>query len=97
MKPSRSVLLALLEPQGQQISYGEPDWQEHMQQELSSHYIARLCCSQEQLTECKQALLTILTMPVDLGFQLLYPTIERVTRNGLVWTIELSIREFTHA
>lgn len=97
VKPSRALLLTLLEPRTQYISYDEPNWQEQMQQQLSAHYTAHLRCSQEQLEECKQTVVTLLTTPVDIGFQLLYPVVEHITRTGLVWTLKLSIREFAHA
>jgi DEAD/DEAH box helicase/Helicase conserved C-terminal domain len=97
IRPSRTLLLMLLNRHEQKIAYGSPDWKEQVQHLLSSIYSAQLGCEQELLEECKKSLLSMLFEPVEIGFQFFYPFIERITRNGRHWTIGLSIREFTNA
>jgi hypothetical protein len=97
IRPSRALLLTLLNRHEQQIAYGSPGWKEQVLHLLSSIYSAQLSCEQELLEECKKSLLSMLIEPVEIGFQFFYPFIERIARNGRRWTIYLSIRELTHA
>jgi hypothetical protein len=95
-KPSRALLLSLLDPYAQHISYGQSDWKEQLQRELSSNYVVQVRCAQEQLPFCTQDLHDVLIEPIEEGFQFFYPVIERITRVGLWWTIEIRVREFAH-
>jgi DEAD/DEAH box helicase/Helicase conserved C-terminal domain len=97
IRPSRALLLTLLNRHEQQIAYGSPGWKEQVRHLLSSTYSAQLSCQQELLEECKKSVLSMLIEPVEIGFQFFYPFIERIARNGRRWTIYLSIRELTHA
>ncbi|NWJ94149.1 MAG: DEAD/DEAH box helicase [Chloroflexi bacterium] len=97
VRPSRALLLALLDPQSQPIIYGQLDWEELVRQELSSNYQVQISCEQNQLEKCKESLLTLLTIPVEIGFQFFFPVIERITRTRRQWLIDLSIREMLYA
>ncbi len=96
VKPSRQLLLALMQADERTIVYGQENWLEQLKEELGTTYRARVSCQQEQLADCKKSLLTLLVEPTDIGFQFFYPTIERITRIGTRWTIEMRIREFAH-
>ena len=97
VKPSRSLLLSLLQPYEKVIEYEGIDWSEQLRQELATTYVAQIRCSHDQLGECKQQLLDFLINPIEIGYlQFFYPVIERVTRTGHLWTIEMRIREFAH-
>ena len=95
-KPSRHLLQALVLADERIIVYGQENWVEQLKDELGTVYRARVSCLQEQLADCKMALLTLLIEPTDIGFQFFYPTIERVTRTGTRWAIEMRIREFAY-
>ncbi len=98
VKPSRALLLSRLQPYETFIEYGVPDWNEQLRQELATAYVAQIRCTQDQLDACKQQLLDFLIDPIEVGFlQFFYPVIERITRTGQLWTIEMRIREFAHA
>jgi hypothetical protein len=95
-KPSRHLLLALLQEDDQAVVYGRDAWLEQVKRELETTYRARILCEQEDLLDCKQHLLQLLIEPIDIGFQFFYPLIERITRSGKVWTIEMRIRELAY-
>ncbi|MFL5629229.1 MAG: protein DpdJ, partial [Ktedonobacteraceae bacterium] len=96
VKPSRAILLALLEPHAEQIAFGIADWQEQLRQKLMTQYAVQVTCLQNELEACKQYILDMLVEPVEIGFQFFYPTVERISRTGLSWMIELRIREFAN-
>ncbi|HVB25457.1 MAG TPA: protein DpdJ [Ktedonobacteraceae bacterium] len=96
VKPSRAILLALLEPHAEQVTFGTVDWQEQLQQKLTTQYVVQVTCSQNELEACKQNILDMLVKPVEIGFQFFYPTVERLSRTGLLWMVELRIREFAN-
>ncbi len=95
-KPSRQLLLTLVQANERTIVYGQENWLEQLKEELGTTYRARVSCQQEQLSDCKKSLLTLLVEPTDIGFQFFYPTIERIARVGTCWTIEMRIREFAY-
>lgn len=91
--PSRALLRALLTLDKQIITYGTADWQAQVEQTLSTHYQLQLHCAQNDLTACKQALLTLLTTAIEIGFQLFYPIVERIERQQGQWIMHLVVRE----
>jgi hypothetical protein len=97
VKPSRALLRSLLPPSIQRVVYEQPDWLQQVRDILSTSYKVQIQCSQDQLAACKQQILNLLVDPIPIGFQFLYPTIERIMRTDLTWTIELWIKEFAHA
>lgn len=96
-RPSRTLLLTLLNPRTHPIPYGLSAWKEHVQQELASAYYVQISCEQGLLEECKKSLLDILTEPIEIGFQFFFPMVERVARVGQQWIIDMSIRELMYA
>ncbi len=96
VKPSRALLLSLMEPYAEQITYGDVNWKEQLKQELESKFVVLISCLQDDLEVCKRHLLDVLTEPVEVGFQFFYPVVERISRTGRLWTIEMRIREFAH-
>jgi hypothetical protein len=96
VKPSRHLLLALLQADEQAVVYGQQDWQDRVRQDLQTSYRTRIHCAQEDLLACKLHLLQLLIEPVDIGFQFFYPLIDRITRAGKLWTIDMRIRELAY-
>jgi hypothetical protein len=97
VKPSRALLRSLLPPGIHRVTYEQPDWLQQVRDILSASYKVQVLCSQDQLAACKQQILNLLIEPIEIGFQFLCPTIERIMRTDLTWTIELWIKEFAYA
>lgn len=93
IRPSRALLMLLLEPNGRSIQYGEAYWENLVQDALATNYQVEIYCSQADLAACKYSLLQFLTTPIDIGFQIFYPTVERVKRNNRQWVFHLVIQE----
>ncbi|HSH82661.1 MAG TPA: protein DpdJ, partial [Herpetosiphonaceae bacterium] len=93
VKPSRAVILTLLDQQRQRVVFGSAGWQEEVAARLEREGHAELVAEQVQLDELKRALLELLTVPLEAGYQLLYPMVERLTREGRAWAVELTVRE----
>jgi hypothetical protein len=93
VRPSRALLRALLRLDDQIVLYGVDDWQAQVQQTLATQYEVQLHCTQKELMACKQDLLTLLTTPIEIGFQLFYPIVERIQHQQREWIIHLAIRE----
>jgi DEAD/DEAH box helicase len=92
-RPSRDLLLALVEPGSEPVGYGQPNWEELLRERLSTDYHVDLICSNEVVVLCKQAILDLLVRPVDVGFQHFFPSIGRIRRDGRRWLITLALHE----
>ncbi|GHO61351.1 hypothetical protein KSC_002430 [Ktedonobacter sp. SOSP1-52] len=97
VKPSRALLRSLLPPGVQRVACEQQGWVQQARHVLSTSYKVQILCPQDQLFACKQHIMDLLTEPIEIGFQLLFPTVERIMRTDLTWTIELWIKEFAHA
>jgi hypothetical protein len=97
VKPSRQLLKLLLPSNMVTVTYGQPQWREHVLHELADHYAVLLTCEQEQLPQCTEHIQELLVEKVEIGsLQYFYPVIESITRDSRLWAIELRIWEFTH-
>jgi hypothetical protein len=92
-RPSRALLLVLLDFYTASIRYDDSNWLDEVRTRLTAGAQANIWCAQDQLESCKTQLLDLLTAPIDVGFQLFYPTIVRITRHRREWVIHLAIRE----
>jgi hypothetical protein len=97
IKPSRALILSILEMETQMISFGQTDWDKLIRDMLSTQYSVRISCTQEQLPDCQLKLMDLLISPIEIGYQFFYPVIERAIQTGNMWTISMGIREFVHA
>lgn len=93
LRPSRPLLLALLRLDEHPITYSDKLWDQRVREQLASEFQATVACDQAALQECKRDMLNLLTQPVEINFQLLYPLIERIERRRSQWLITLSISE----
>jgi hypothetical protein len=93
VRPSRALLLALLQPDARPVVYGQPAWDKQVNQMLAERFHCQIVCEQEQLEACKGAVLDMLTQPIETGYQFFYPIVERIVRHGRQWFIDLVIRE----
>ncbi|NTV65929.1 MAG: hypothetical protein HGA65_20665, partial [Oscillochloris sp.] len=93
VKPSRALLRAMVDPAGEAIGYGDPGWSERLIERLAEQYAAQVTCGQADIGALREEIATLLTTPVDVGFQRHYPAIERVERRGAGWLVGLVIRD----
>lgn len=92
-RPSRALLRSLLDLDANPIKYLSAGWRERVRDTLTAQYHAQISCEQAQLVAYKRDLLALLAEPLAIGFQLFYPVIERMARNGRQWLVELTITE----
>ena len=92
-RPSRYLVSSLINLDIPVIHYLEVDWIQMVRDNLSMRYQVLVECKQEQVDSCKQDLLTYLVNPVEIGYQNLYPVIDRITRIENGWQVSLVIRE----
>ncbi|MBX0330989.1 DEAD/DEAH box helicase [Oscillochloris sp. ZM17-4] len=93
VKPSRALLRALVESASETIVYGEPGWAERVAEQLAEQYAAQMTCGQAEIGALREEITTLLTTPIDVGFQRHYPAVERVERRGAGWLVGLVIRD----
>ena len=91
--PSRPLIAAMLKPEGTTVGFGEDDWHIKARNVLETAYEVEITCSLGQIAECKQAVLGLLLSPIDTGYQLFYPSIDRVSRSRDRWTMHIAIDE----
>jgi len=92
-QPSRHLLMAVLEGDNEPFDFDNDHWHSALETELVERGTARLRCHGEQLVTCIPALLESLVTPIDVGFQLFFPVIERIERSGQHWVITVILRE----
>ena len=91
--PSRALLLTLLDIDEHRVAYGADGWEQRVRDSLANAFRAQISCEQEESATCKQTLLELITEPVEVGYQMLFPVVERITRSGQQWHIDLVIAE----
>jgi hypothetical protein len=96
-KPSRALLQTLLRTEISTIHYPEVNWQAQLEETLATLFQARLCCAEDNLTSCRSDLLTVMSTPIEVGYQVLYPVIERIERRGREWDIQVVLPELIEA
>jgi hypothetical protein len=94
-RPSRELLRVLTLPVIPVVVFGTPGWRVAAEAQLTRSFLVELRCAQAELPACKASLLEMLTLPIEVGFQLFYPAVERLGRAGPEWIIRLVIRELT--
>jgi hypothetical protein len=91
--PSRYLVSSLINLDMPAIYYQEENWVDKLRESLASRYQAFILCEQDQLNDCKKSLLETITAPIEIGFQVLYPTIEGINQKDKWWQISIVIRE----
>lgn len=90
---SRGLLLHILAPERESISFGAEGWEELVDAALHERHYTTVVCSQADLDVCTNALLHFVLKPIEVGFQLFHAAVERVGRSGPGWEIDLVIPE----
>ena len=94
VRPSRALLRAVLAWDEDVVLFEQEGWLDLTREALETRYLAQVSCAQEDLGACKEGVLDILVTPIDAGYQLLYPSVERISRDGLRWQIALVVKVF---
>ncbi|MBD2428720.1 DEAD/DEAH box helicase [Phormidium sp. FACHB-1136] len=89
----REILLDVLQPVETLIKLEEPNWQEQVKEALRTAGTASLSARPTSRQALKNALLSIMIEPVDVGFLNLYPAIEGMRRTAQGYVARLRIRE----
>ena len=93
VKPSRAMLRVLVDPASNAITYGDSGWNDQVVVQLSQQYAAQVICDQADIGTLREEIATLLTTPIDVGFQHYYPTIERIERQSAGWLVGLVLRD----
>jgi hypothetical protein len=97
VSPSRGLLISLLKRTGDMVSYRAYGWRDEVLDALSHTYRVRVACRPEDVEDCQRDLVELLVSPVEVGYQVFYPVVDRVSRRGSLWLIDLMIRELLRA
>lgn len=90
---SRNLLALVAQEPVEAVNFGDPGWEAFATEILSRDSQVRINCTQSDLESCKSALLGMIVEPVEVGYQQFFPTIERIERRGLLWSIYLVLPE----
>jgi hypothetical protein len=91
--PSRYLVAQLLNIDIPVVKYQENGWGNKVRENLSSRYQTVVVCEQDKIDECKQSLLEIIIDPIEVGFQVLYPMIENISRKNQAWHVSVVVKE----
>jgi hypothetical protein len=92
-KPSRTLLLSQLPTGSEPIHLRDPEWRRRLLDRLEVQAAGSLAAPHANLDDLKRAVAGMLTTPIETEFQVLYPTVERISRDGLNWIVSLAVRE----
>lgn len=89
---SRHLLSAQLTSAFVEVTFGTPNWQLLLKDQLIKHLEVRLLCAQDQLEACTAAVLDgVLVEPIDFEYQFAHAAIDRVTREGTMWMLHFVV------
>ncbi|GBF31834.1 Lhr-like helicases [Desulfocucumis palustris] len=95
-EPSRIVLTSLLEPGFQLVDYATPQWLERVKEFLIQGIRVRVKAHHSQKEDCRREILNLIQVPLDMGFELLYPFVDGIHNSGADWLFDVNIREVLH-
>lgn len=97
VKPSRALIKALLDQSESSVTYGVSGWWEEALSFLATSSHCRIMCDQSDMGDLQIALVSLIASPVEVGYQLFYPFIERIERTSQRWAIDLAVRELSYS
>ncbi len=92
-RASRGLVKAVFEPYIEYIIFGKPGWVISVQDGLKQHYQVSIACSLGDLSSCQQRVMDLLIEPLEVGFQMFYPSVEKISQKGEQFIISLVISE----
>lgn len=92
---SRALLRSQLPPERPPVRLGDPLWRAELHERLATSFAGTVAAPHGALAELADALAEALVTPVETEFQLFYPVVERVAREGHDWLATLVVRELS--
>lgn len=96
-EPAKLILKQVLNPFFEIILYGQNDWENKIYKELEQYGKVKVSCEFQDIVDCRAKLMELIQQPIEVGFELLYPFIEKVNNSGNSWYFDIRIREVLHA
>lgn len=91
--PSWRLLKFWIYGKEEHILYGSSDWELEIVQALTHQHSVSVSCQHNQLNDIQRDIFVLLTTPIENGFQLFYPVVERIERTHDSYIIYFVIRE----
>jgi hypothetical protein len=91
--PSRALIKALRDVDKSVVNFNEDELYEKVKESLTTNFHVTLSCVNTQIENCKLFLLDTLLKPVEIGFQIFYPVVEKINHNKQGWEISVVIKE----
>lgn len=95
-EPSRILFTNLLEADYQLIDYTDPRWLDMLQKLLMQGFKVRIKVRHDQKEDCRRHILNFIQIPLDMGFELLYPFVDGIHNSGVNWFFDVNVREVLH-
>jgi hypothetical protein len=89
----RTLVLDVIGKMGDAVSVTDPGWRELLAERLGALGRCRLASSPEDHEVLKSALVHLETRPLELGWLLVHPRVEGITRGDGLLSIEVSLEE----
>lgn len=96
VEPSRILLKSLIKSDYQLVDYATPQCLERVQEFLIQGFKVRIKAHHSQKENCRREILNFIQVPLDMGFELLYPFVDGINNSGADWFFDVNIREVLH-
>lgn len=97
IKPSRSILAALLKRDYEDISYYDSKWKEQLIKGLIKGVKGRIYFDYIDAEDCRKHILNFVVVPIEVEYELLYPYIDSIKISDTKCYIDIAIKEGLHA
>lgn len=95
--PFKLLVMAQGYPGDQVIDYLSSEWQNRIYELLQKYGRVMIKCAGFQLEMCRSEIANFTLIPVEIGFELLYPFVAGIKNYGTDWMFDVRIREVLHA
>ena len=89
----RTLVLDLVGTQGDVVDVASPEWRSVLADRLTAVGRCRLTAASSERTALRTALVDLETRPLELGWLLVHPRVEAITRSDGALTVEVSLEE----
>ena len=90
------MIYSLLYEEKPNVEFGTIGWFDELKILLTEQHGAIVKCKADYIEQCKSELIKLTVEPIEIGYQLFYPIIDRIDIVEGVTHIHFSIREFSH-
>jgi hypothetical protein len=96
-EPAKIIAKQMLRSYFETIDFTNVDWKDKVFRRLQQLGKVIVACSYDDIDLCRTQIMELIQQPIEMGFELLYPYIEKINHSGDSWYFELRIREVLHA